>query len=93
MPPVLSVPSGIKTGSIVVNKAGTEYKVLYLNDDGSGTMAVQPVRGIGKTDWRVSCKDFCTQEERRQGYNWEPPTVAAPKGKPRTPKIRGGLGN
>ena len=93
MPSVLSVPSGITTGSIVVNEAGIEYKVLYLNNDGSGTMAVQPVKGIGKTNWRVFCGDFCTPEERKRGYNWPPPEVAAPKGPPRTRKLRNGLGD
>ncbi len=93
MPSVLSIPPGITANSIIVDEAGTEYKVLYLNDDGSETMAIQPVRGIGKTQWRVPCKNFCTPEERKRGYNWPPPEVAAPKGPPRTPKIRGGLGN
>lgn len=86
----LSTPAGFTKGAIVFGPDGKRYSILFTNDN--GTMAVQP-HGLGQTKWRVSCEEYTLQKTKVAVSTWPLPAPAAPKGPPRTPRLRGGLGN
>lgn len=85
-----SIPAGFEINAVVFGPDGKRYSILFMNDD--GTMAVKP-HGLGQTKWRVSCEEYTLQKLKVAVSTWPLPAPAAPKGPPRTPRLRGGLGN
>jgi len=89
-PTSLSTLTEFKKDDIVINSNGVRHSVLFVNND--GTMAVK-AHGGTQTKWRVECINYTLQKKKVPVSTWPLPAPAAPKSPPRTPRLKGGLGN
>lgn len=85
-----SIPAGFKKDAIVFDSDGKRYSIIFINDD--GTMAVKP-HGLGQSKWRVPYEEYALEKPRTPTSTWPLPAPAAPKGPPRTRRLRNGLGD